>query len=125
MGCRKVENGDEEEKHIELQAEKQEKKNGEMEGQMVIAWWNGGGKIAPRLNANSGLQKYMSTGPDIFAYGEALAKRRTSERNLLGYNMILHKPQTESNRRGLVVYYKQKHAWTITKDDSSKMFDIL
>ena len=45
--------------------------------------------------------------------------------NLPGYNMIIHKAQIENNRRGLVVYYKECHAHTITKDSSSKTFDIL
>ena len=68
MGCRKVEKMDEEKKHIKLEAGTRETENDGMEGEMVIAWWNGEGKLEPRLNANPELQKYMSTGPDIFAY---------------------------------------------------------
>ena len=106
---------------LEMRGNTTEKKRGEM----VLAWWNGGGKLVPRLNANPGLQKYMSTEPDIFVYGEAMAKRKTKEMNLPGYNMIIHKAQIEKNRRGLVVYYKECHAYTITKDASSKTFDII
>ena len=113
------------EKLTEMMPEKRVGTTDGKEGEMVIAWWNGGGKLVPRLNANPGLQKYMSTEPDIFVYGEALAKRKTNEMNLPGYNMIIHKPQIEVNRRGLVVYYKQCHTYTITKDGSSKTFDII
>ena len=113
------------EKHTELGPEMRGNTTDGKEEEMVIAWWNGGGKLVPRLNANPGLQKYMSTEPDIFVYGEALAKSKTNEMNLPGYNMILHKAQIEGNRRGLVVYYKQCHTYTITKEYSSKTFDIL
>ena len=61
----------------------------------------------------------------MFVYGEALVTRITNEMKIPGYNMILHKAQLKSNRRGLLVYYKQKHAYTMTKDESSKTFDIL
>ena len=37
----------------------------------------------------------------------------------------MHKAHTEGNRRGLVVYYKQEHAYMITKEACSKAFDIL
>ena len=96
----------------------------EMDGEMVVAWWNGGGKLIPRINANPGLQKYMSKEPDIFVYGEALVTKLTKEMRIPGYNIIMHKANMEGNRRGIVVYYKQKHAYTITKESSSKTFDI-
>ena len=66
----------------------------------------------------------MSKGPNIFVYGEALVTKITNEMRIPGYNIIMHKAHLEGNRRGIVVYYKQKHAYTITKDKSSKTFDI-
>ena len=102
-----------------------ETKTTETEGEMVVAWWNGGGKLIPRLNANPELQKYMSKGPDMFVYGEALVPKITNEMRLPGYNTILHKAQPKGNRRGIMVYYKQKHAYAITKENCSKTFDIL
>ena len=65
------ERGNEVEKQTEQEAEMGETKTKEMEGEMVVAWWNGGGKLIPRLNANPGLQKYISVRPDVFVYGEA------------------------------------------------------
>ena len=43
----------------------------------------------------------------------------------IGYNTIIHKAQIQGIRRGLVVYLKQKHAYSITKDSSSNTYDIL
>ena len=102
-----------------------ETKTKETERDLVVAWWNGGGKLAPRLNTNPGLQEYMSLSPDVFVYGEALVTRITNDMKLPGYNMILHKAQLKGKRRGLLVYFKQKLAYTMTKDGSSKTFDIL
>ena len=113
------------EKQTKQEAEMGETKTKEMMGEMVLAWWNGGGKLIPRLNANPGLQKYISVGPDVFVYGEALVTKITNEMKIPGYNMILHKAQLEGNRRGLMVYYKQTHAYTMTKDGCSKTFGII
>ena len=111
-------------KQTEPAAEKVKMDSKEMAGEMVVAWWNGGGKLIPRLNANPGLQKYLSKGPDIFVYGEALVTKVTNEMRIPGYNIIIHKAKLEGIRRGLVVYYKEKYAYTITKAKSSKTFDI-
>ena len=92
---------------------------------LTIAWWNGGGKIVPRLRTNPGLQEFISTRPDIFVYGEALVTKKTKDLKIPGYNTIIHKAQIQGIRRGLVVYLKQKHAYSITKDSSSNTYDIL
>ena len=91
----------------------------------VVAWWNGGGKLIPRIKANPELQRFMATNPDIFAYGEALVFKSTKEHNITGYKMMLHKARTDGIRRGIAVYYRDKHAHTITKDATSKEFDII
>ena len=39
---------------------------------MTVSWWNGGGKLIPRMKVNPVLKKYLETKPDIFVYGEAL-----------------------------------------------------
>ena len=90
-----------------------------------MAWWNGGGKLAPRIKANPELQKFLATQPDIFVYGEALVVKKTKEIALDGYNAIVHKAQKEGRRRGIVIYYRNKHTHVITKEASSKNFDIV
>ena len=112
-------------RNTEPAAKKEEDRAKDNEGVMVVAWWNGGGKLVPRLNANPALKKYMSREPDIFVYGEALATKTTNEMRIPGYNIIMHKAEINGYRRGLAVYYKQKHAYTITKANGSKTFDIL
>ena len=37
-------------KQTEPAAEKVKMDSKEMAGEMVVAWWNGGGKLIPRLN---------------------------------------------------------------------------
>ena len=58
--------------------------------EFIISWWNGGGKLVPRLSVNPKLRKFLDTTPDIFAYGEALVFRRTQGINLPDYDCILH-----------------------------------
>ena len=82
-----------------------EKKATTSNGLLTIAWWNGGGKIVPRLKTNPGLQEFISTRPDIFVYGEALVTKKTKETNIPGYKTIIHKAHKHGIRRGLVVYY--------------------
>ena len=77
---------------------------------MVVAWWNGGGRLKARINVNPELRKYISKGPDIFVYGEPLVTRTTNGLYIPGYNIIIHKAQLDGVRRGLIVYYKEKHA---------------
>ena len=91
----------------------------------MVAWWNGGGKLIPRIKANPELQKFIATNPDIFAYGEALVFKSNKEYGLIGYKSILHKALNGGTRRGIVVYYRNKHTHTITKDAGNKEFDIL
>ena len=52
-------------------------------------------KLIQRLNANSGLQKYMSKEPDKFLYGEALVTKITNEIRIARHKTILHKGTTE------------------------------
>ena len=67
----------------------------------------------------------MATRPDIFAYGEAQVATKTKEIKINGYTTILHSAQREGRRRGIVVYFKNKHTQVITKEACSKKFDIL
>ena len=93
--------------------------------ELLVAWWNGGGKLGPRVKANPELQKFLTTKPDIFAYGEALVTKRTKEININGYKTIVHKAQKEGKRRGIMVYYNNKHGHSISKEASSKKYDII
>ena len=63
---------------------------------ITVSWWNGGGKIIPRLKVNPVLKKFLETKPDIFAYGEALIFRNTKEINLKGYKVLY----TKRKKRG-------------------------
>ena len=45
--------------------------------------------------------------------------------NLDGYIAITHKAQKEGVRRGIVVFHKKRFASIVTKERSSKKFDIL
>ena len=92
---------------------------------LVISWWNGGGKLIPRIKANPELKKFLASEPDIFAYGESLAFKSTREMCITKYNSITHKAQHNGFRRGIVVYYKKKLNDNITKAGSSKRFDII
>ena len=112
-------------KDNEIESEEEEEMAEESKREIRISWWNGGGKLVPRLKANLELQEYMSTNPDMFCYGEALATKKTKEMNMPGYYTIMHKASMEGNRRGMVVYYRPEHAHTITKDACSRAFDIL
>ena len=94
-------------------------------GELLVAWWNGGGKLVPRTKANPELQKFLATKPDIFAYGEALVTKITKEIKINGYKAIVHKAQKEGKRRGIVVYYNSKHTHSISKEASSKTYDIV
>ena len=67
----------------------------------------------------------MASQPDIFAYGEAQIAKKTKEMKLHGYQAIVHGAQREGRRRGIVVYYHNKHTHVITKEAGSKKFDIL
>ena len=93
--------------------------------ELLVAWWNGGGKLVPRVKANPELQKFLATQPDIFVYGEALVTKMTKEIKINGYKAIVHKAQKEGKRRGVVVYYSNKHTHSISKEASSKNYDIV
>ena len=92
---------------------------------LEVAWWNGGGGLLRRIQANPELQEFFATKPDIFAYGEALVEKSNKEIRMDGYRTIVHRAQKERGRRGIVVFYRNKHTHVITKALSSKKFDIL
>ena len=92
---------------------------------LFIGWWNGGGGILRRLKVNPGLKQFLNSKHDIFTYGESLS---TSSQGLSleGYNYFLHRSYHRDNnkcRRGLVVFFKDKHTYSISKVFSSKLFD--
>ena len=102
-----------------------EREGRENKDEISVNWWNGGGALVSRITTNPELGKFLSSGPDIFVYGEALVKRHTKEIVIPGYKTTIHKAQKNGLRRGLVVYYQSMYANVITKDLSSKRFDIL
>ena len=90
-----------------------------------ILWWNGGGGIATRIGANPVLQTLLGTKPDIFVYGEALVYKVAQTPAIPGYNVILHKAKMNSHRRGLAVYFRKELSQVLSKDNSSKTYDII
>ena len=94
---------------------------------LSIGWWNGGGAILKRLKVNPGLKEFLNSKPDIFTYGESLI---TSSQglSLAGYNFFIHRSYHRDNnkcRRGMVVFFKEKYTYRISKVFSSKLFDII
>ena len=91
-------------------------------------WWNGGGKIKSRLESNPVLLKLINkTRADIFAYGEALLSSQLNV-NLDGYWCYLHKAKpisVDNLRRGLAIFYLDKHKYRISKKYASKNFDFV
>ena len=94
-------------------------------GELVVSWWNGGGRLVPRMEVNPELKTYLETKPDIFVYGESLVYKPTRKVNIQGYKVIIHTAKRNELRRGLAIFYKEKHSHVITKDKGSKKFDIL
>ena len=71
--------------------------------EMVVSWWNGGGRLIPRIRVNPELKKFISTKPDIFVYGESLTYRFKQNITIPGYKVILQTAQRNKLRRGLAV----------------------
>ena len=93
-----------------------------------VIWWNGGGKIVSRITSNPVLLNLINNyKPDIFVYGEAQIIT-PHEINLNGSTCFIHssKPLTVDNfRRGLVVFFLEKHKYKLTKVYASKIYDII
>ena len=92
-----------------------------------VCWWNGGGGLLKRLKINPILRNVINKLPEIFVYGESeLCK--SSGLFLKGYKYILHRSfikNPENYRRGLVIFYREKYQYLISKVYSSKIFDIV
>ena len=97
----------------------------EGQGQLVISWWNGGGRLIPRIGVNPELKKYLATKPDVFVYGETLVYKHTKRVKITGYKVIVQTAKKTNHRRGIAVFYKEKYSHVLTKDKASKKFDIL
>ena len=71
------------------------------------------------------LNDFLATRPDIFVYGEAGSP---SPRGLVlpGYTYMLHpaKKNQRSKRRGLAIFYQDRHSHKISRAYVSKNFDI-
>ena len=77
---------------------------------MVVSWWNGGGKLIPRIRTNPELNKFLATEPDIFVYGEAQIYNCQQNTRVPGYKVYMHTAKRNNLRRGLAVYYREEHA---------------
>ena len=93
--------------------------------EIAISLWNGGGILISRIKINPGLKLLLGRKPEIFAYGEALIYKTTKEINIRGYRSIVHTAEKKGKRRGIVVYYRTKLENVITREHSSKKYDII
>ena len=50
--------------------------------ELVISWWNGGGRLVSRIEVNPELRAYLATKPDIFVYGESMVYKKTQKVNV-------------------------------------------
>ena len=41
-----------------------------MLGELLVSWWNGGGRLVPRIEVNPELKTHLATKPDIYIYGD-------------------------------------------------------
>ena len=91
-----------------------------------VGWWNGGGAIRRNLRTNKSLHEFLSTKPEIFAYGEAGS---STPRGLFlpGYSLLLHPANTyhqNSRRQALEIIYRKSLFHKISRAYASETFDI-
>ena len=94
---------------------------------LTIGWWNGGGGLKKRLEVNPGVRKFIKSKPDIWTYSESGITKPQSL-SLDGYKYFLHRSYLRDKqkcRRGMNLFYKQKHTQRIAKVFASKLFDIV
>ena len=95
----------------------------------ILLYWNGGGCMSSRLSVNPELKSLILTEtPDVFVYAESMVHCRaklTSPDSLSDYDSFHHMALKNSNRRGISVFYLQKHRYTISKYLVSKNYDII
>ena len=93
--------------------------------EIIISWWNGGGKLISRIKINPVLKHFLGRKLEIFAYGEAQIYKATNELNICDYRTIVHTALRKGNWRGIVVYYRKTLENIITREHSSEKFDII
>ena len=92
---------------------------------LIVTYWNGGGgSFLSRLRANPELINILMDLPDIFVYAESCLYSSVAS-PLPKYDLLLHTAKRNSCRRGLAVLFLQKYRYCLSKDLSSKIFDIL
>ena len=72
------------------------------------------------------LSDFLKRKPDIFVYGEAGSPTKRGL-FLTGYKILLHRAQTvkrSSFRRGLAIFYLEKHSEIVSRGYVSDKFDI-
>ena len=91
---------------------------------LVINYWNGGGCFLSRIRTNPELLNLLGELPDVFVYAESCVYTSITS-PLSKYDLLIHAAKRKSCRRGLAVLFLQKHRYSISKDHTSKRFDIL
>ena len=91
---------------------------------IIVTFWNGGGRFLSRIRANPELLRLLRDLPDIFVYTESCIYTSVPS-PLPGYDLLLHTAKRNSCRRGIAVLFLHKYRYCLSKDHSSKKFDIL
>ena len=96
--------------------------------QLTLMYWNGGGCMSSRLRTNPELKLLLSSNPDVFVYAESLLYSKSkyrSQNELLDYDSFHLTADRKSGRRGISVFYLRKHRFTMSKDHVSAKYDII
>ena len=97
---------------------------------LTLLYWNGGGCMSSRLCVNPELKSLiLAETPVVFVYAESMvyssAKLTFPPNSLSDYDSVHHIALKDSNRRGISIFYLQKHRYILSKDLASKNFDII
>ena len=97
---------------------------------LTLLYWNGGGCMSSRLCVNPELKSLiLAETPDVFVYAESMvyssAKLTSPPNSLSNYDSFHHIALKNSNRRGISIFYLQKHRYILSKDLASKNYDII
>ena len=97
---------------------------------LTLLYWNGGGCMSSRLCVNPVLKSLiLAETPDVFVYAESMVysnvKLTSPPNSLSDYDSVHHIALKNSNRRGISIFYLQKHRYILSKDLASKNYDII
>ena len=95
---------------------------------LTAIYWNGGGCMSSRLDANPELKSLLDIKPDLFVYAENLIYTKSklkSQNGLPGYGAFHLTANRKIGQRGISVFFLEKHRHIISKSLVSKKYDII